>query len=94
MAAFAYLAVKELAGETTVANVVIMYFTSEDNDYGLPWFLAAIFAAWALFEAKLRRSKTRALQGHIQKLETLIDPNRTSSGLLPTGETNPKDERL
>ncbi|WP_347888316.1 hypothetical protein ABHF54_13175 [Nitrosomonas europaea] len=91
---FTYLSIDSLAGKTTIANVVLSYFLSKDNDYGLPWILAVIFFLWATFERKERLRKVEALHKHNRDLEKRIDPNRTNSGILPNGKTNPKDERL
>lgn len=89
-----YLAVDSLAGKTTVANVIFSYLLSRDNDYGIPWFLAIIFFIWAVIERKERLRKVEALHKHNRDLEKYINPNRTGSGILPSGETNPKDEIL
>ncbi len=40
----------------------------------------------------LRLRKTEQLQARITDLETMIDPNRSSSGLQKTGETHPEDK--
>ncbi len=40
----------------------------------------------------LRLRKTKQLQARITDLETMIDPNRSSSGLQKTGETHPEDK--
>ncbi|QOJ19983.1 MAG: hypothetical protein HRU77_04295 [Gammaproteobacteria bacterium] len=91
---FCYLSIDALAGKTTITNVVLSYLKAKESDFGMPWILAFIFFLWAIFERKERRRKTEQLHKHNRKLEMIINPDRSSSGLLPTGETNPKDERI
>lgn len=92
IAYIAYLSLEVASGKTTIANIVIGYFTSKESDFGAPWILTFFAFGWALLERKERRRKTQELQKRIGELEKRIDPNRTSSGLLSTGETNPKDD--
>jgi len=40
----------------------------------------------------LRKRKTEYFQNRIKLLEEEIDPNRSSSGLTPKGETKPEDK--
>ena len=94
LAYIGYLAIDSLAGKTTIANILLGYFTSKESDFGLPWILAVVFAIWAILERRLRKRKTESMQSHIRELEQRLDPSRTSSGLLPTGETHPQDENL
>lgn len=55
--------------------------------------LTIAFGLWAIIERSLRKRKTVKLTKRIEELETKIDPQRTSSGLLSTGETHPDDKR-
>lgn len=89
-----YLAIDSLADKTTLidANILFSLFISKDNDYALPWIFSLCCLVWAAGERWLRHWKTEALQKHIKELELQLDPLRTSSGLTPTGETNPKDK--
>lgn len=91
---FAYLSIDALAGKTTLANIVLSYLTSNESDYGVPWILSSVFFIWAILERKERRRKTEELHKHNRALESRIDNKRTSSGLLPTGETNPEDDKI
>lgn len=43
-------------------------------------------------QERFRERKTRELAARIRELEQLIDPDRTSSGLSPDGNTNPEDD--
>jgi len=94
LAYIGYRAIDTLAGKTTIANIVLSYLTAEESDYGLPWVLAGAFAIWAVLERRLRKRKTESMQDHIKSLETRLDPERTSSGLLASGDTSPGDEKL
>ena len=62
------------------------------SSYGLPWLLSALMVLWALSERLLRRSNTRRMSTRIQKLEKHIDFKWTTSGLSPTGQSNPEDK--
>jgi hypothetical protein len=88
-----YLAIDSFAGKTTIANIAMKYLAGKESNFGLPWILASVLCIWAILERYLRIRKTESLQGYIKKLEKKLDPDRTTSGLLPTGETNPKDKK-
>lgn len=89
-----YLAIKELAGQTTVASFLFAYFNNAGNGYlsfFLPWILTALCCGWAWIERRFRYRKTEKMTLRIQDLERLIDPNRKGSNLMPSGQTNPID---
>ena len=85
---FAFRSIEVLAGKDTSVWASLSFIKS---NHGLPWVLVGIMLVWALSERKLRRQKTQSMTRHLSNLEGVIDPARTSSGLLPTGQTNPKD---
>ncbi len=87
-----FRAVEVLSGKHTDASLLVGYFTSQENDYGLPWAVAGAGILYGLIERQLRLRKTEYFHKHILELEKRIDPKREGSNLLPTGETNPKDE--
>ena len=88
LAYIGFLAVDTLAGrETTIWASLSLVKSSR----GLPWVLVVSLLLWAVGERKLRQKNIKSMESHIKALETSRDPNRTSSGLLPTGQTNPKD---
>ncbi len=81
-----YFAVPHLAGKKT--ETIVMFWVQELGKFdSVPWVLAAITVGWALLERSLRRRKTEHLSARVQKLEQVIDPSRTSSGLAPTGDS-------
>jgi len=92
LAYWAFRAIDVLSGKQTDASFLVGYFTSQENDFGLPWLIAAIGVAYGFFERRLRLRKTEYLHNHVLELEKRIDVKRQSSNLLPTGETNPRDE--
>ena len=87
-----FRAVETLAGKNTDASFLVGYFTSQENDYGLPWVVAIIAMFYGFIERRLRLRKTEYLHKRVLELEKRIDQKREGSNLLPTGETNPKDE--
>ena len=87
-----FRAVETLAGKNTDASFLVGYFTSQENDYGLPWVVAIIAMFYGFIERRLRLRKTEYLHKRVLELEKRIDPKREGSNLLSTGETNPKDE--
>jgi hypothetical protein len=82
------------AGKKTEASIVLGYFTSVENDYALPWIVTILSISYGFLQRYLRLRKTQYFQHHITQLEAKIDPKRTSSELLTTGETHPRDENL
>lgn len=91
LAYFATVIVSDLAGKETFASFFLQFIGKENTSDSLVFVLALVFGAWALLERRLRRRKTVELSQRIQKLESSIDPKRTSSKLTPTGETHPGD---
>lgn len=89
-----YLALKELAGQTTVASFLFSYFNPSNREAASvspPWILTLLVLVWALIERRFRYRKTEQLTLRIQELEKLIDPNRKGSNLTASGQTNPED---
>jgi membrane protein implicated in regulation of membrane protease activity len=84
-----WVAVPAIAGKTTVASisVLILFATKVGAQAGVPWVITAIAGVWALLERRLRRKKTEYLSKRIERLERKIDPKRSSSGLLPSGDS-------
>jgi len=82
-------AIEALAGKTTVTNFLVNFLMGWDTS--LEWILFVVALLYATGQQRLRRRTTRLLERRIRELETRIDPDRKSSGLLSTGETNPRD---
>ncbi len=91
-----YLSIKELAGTTTAVHLdsnshIFLHLLSKIGAERIIYWsicLGAILYGW--LQRRLRYKKTENLQGRIKSLELQLDPNRTSSGLTPKGET-PKE---
>lgn len=91
-----YLSIDSLAGKTTdvdIFNFIKIEVLSRPLPWWLSWVLTLAFVLWAAIERVLRKRKTKQLTERIRYLESQLDSQRTSSGLLPTGDTNPSDER-
>lgn len=95
IALLAYLAIAELAGKITIANIdvdaMVKYITKEEvskPNYFL-WlsFFANLILGWAMFKSNLRRRRLIKKHGKLQeKYYNQIDPEKQSSGLDPFGE--------
>lgn len=92
IAVCAWLSIGSLAGKTTMLGAVFEYTTGNKATVILPWLVTIVMLVWALRERALRRRKTAQMQNHAREIETRLDPDRTGSGLLPDGRTNPKDK--
>jgi hypothetical protein len=81
------------AGEETAIDVFseheIVFKLWDDIGFGAKsaWVLTTLSMCYAWMERRLRRRKTKTMADRITELETMIDPNRTSSGLTKTGDT-------
>lgn len=82
---FFYLSVRAVAGQETVVNVVVKYFSKGGNLF--PWSLAGGTALWAVGERKFRQLKTSRMSDQLNEAEKRLDPNRTGSGLTQSGQT-------
>ena len=93
IARYGYLSIDALAGETTSLRFLHV-ITFEVLSRSLPWWILTIaLGFWAVKETREKKRKTEKLTVRIKELETILDPNRTSSGLLPSGDTHPDDDR-
>ena len=92
IAVFVYLSVLQLAGKITFAQIGLSVL----GDFKVPDGIFALFGlsgvSYGLKERRLRRQKTEEMASHIEHLEKIIDPKRTSSGLTPKGTTRPEDK--
>ena len=88
-------AVSDLAGKTTVVDLLASFFisTARGNVVALSFVFTGFAGAWGLAERKVRQMKVRELSDRIIVLEKMIDPERTSSGLTGYGLTHPKDNQ-
>lgn len=97
IAIVAYLgfgALQAFAGQSTSVAISLILNVLADLRFKLAIALTGAACAWAAAERILRLRKIESMQGRIKDLETRLDPKRSSSGLTPRGQTNPRDRRL
>lgn len=82
-----YRTVQELTNKQTLALFGFSLFADLRPNEMIAWL--AVFVAWifGINAQRLRRNTTARLTGRIQELEQRLDPNRTTSGLTPRGQT-------
>lgn len=91
---FLVLIVRALAGRLTYSEIEILVGTLGEASGPVPaWGVAIAAIVYGYLQRREKLRKTENLQGRITELETRIDPNRSSSGLLKDGTTNPEDHR-
>jgi len=81
--------VSSLAGKSTSAIISTIFSFQADR-----WIAYSVAALASIGYVVERRSKTKTVKqlgSHIKELELLIDPDRSSSRLLSTGEASKED---
>lgn len=91
IAYFTYKSIDSLAGQRTDANIGVVLLGSLKLSEVFAFLFGGGGVVYGWKERSLRKSTIERLQNRIKKLETSVDPNRTSSGLTPKGDTNPND---
>ena len=71
------------AGQTTM----VQYLSDLKVGDWLPWCLAVLGGGWGVTERNLHKRHIEHHDDHVKKLETALDPSRTSSGLTKRGDT-------
>ena len=92
IAGFAYLSIDSLAGETTSADIGIRIIGNIKLSEVFAFLFGGGGVAYGLRQRTLRKSTIERLQERIKKLEEKKDPERSSSGLTPKGDTHPNDK--
>lgn len=90
---FIYLCAEAFAGKSTFANVGIRVLGNIKVSDGIIAFVAGSGWIFGLGQRSLRRKNIERIVSQKNALETLLDPNRTSSNLTPRGTTPPKRKR-
>jgi hypothetical protein len=92
IAYFGYRMASSLAGQTTMADIGLKFLT----DMKLSDTFATLFGGggvlFGLRRWQLQRKNTAHLAPRIAEHEKRLDPKRSSSRLLETGDTRPEDE--
>lgn len=84
--------IRAIAGSSTDANIAVELLANFGVSVTLAWTVALSGGAYGLFQRHLRRNTVERLQGRIRELESIIDPQRTSSELTQRGDTRPEDK--
>ncbi len=92
VAAFFFWKILEsVAGRDTTFSAEISLLA--DVKFALALTGAGLAGLWGFLERRQRHRVTSQMQGRIKELETMLDPERSSSGLTTEGKTNPSDRR-
>lgn len=90
----ALLAVRAIAGKTTLANILVNLSVLGREEWALTlsWLLTALVATAFLVATRIYRSNLRAKASRIRELERRFDHRRSSSRLAPDGSTRQEDK--
>lgn len=86
-----YLAIKELAGQETMANIVVNFMTDIKVNQWLAYIVGGSGVGYGYVQRRSKNSTIARLGSRKEKLEQMIDPGRKSSKLTARGETRPED---
>ena len=89
------LIARAFAGHATTAKVVVALAVRAYAHLGtakFAWLITSGSIGYALLERRERRRKTEKLSQRNRELELRLDPTRSSSGLLPNGDTREDDK--
>lgn len=85
------LAIGHLAGGETSVSVIVNWAVGKGALPTLGGLFGAGGIVYGARERKEKKRKTAAMARRIKELEHRLDPNRTSCGLTPEGDTHPDD---
>ena len=90
---FVFLMINSLAGQTTIANIFLAIIA--DINYKDSIFLILGLSGWifGIFQMKLRRKDIKRLSEKNDRLEKIVNPNKTSSYITTEGRTNKEDKK-
>jgi hypothetical protein len=91
VAYFAYLSIRTLSGEHTVASLVVKFVADFNIKEGVSYVVGLTGIGVGLRYRKLRKDTLEHMGERIKELESQIDPKRSSSRLTRRGETRPED---
>lgn len=89
-------AIEALAGQTTVADIVLGFFSDLGSGGSIvaAWTFGAFGVAYGYRQRTLHRRAIMHFQGRVKTLEAQLDANRSSSGLQIDGTTRPEDRDI
>jgi hypothetical protein len=82
-----YLSIVALAGKTTLADIGIKFLANLKISVIVPYAIGVGGIGYGLLQRRLRKKRVEELSAHCSKLEHLLDPKRSSSGISPQGTT-------
>lgn len=82
---------KVLAGHKTSLVVSVLFSVVQKTQSLVELSAFIVLVLWATMERTLRKRNIRRWHPRIKELETMLDQDRSTSTLTPSGETNPKD---
>jgi hypothetical protein len=92
---FAWLAVRDLAGKQTYADIGFKAVADLKMNEVLakiaPWGTSALATGWAVTERTFRKANVKRVSTENSKLQKQLDPGRRSSSLTEVGDTSPED---
>jgi hypothetical protein len=90
---FFFHCIEQFAGTSTQMDVSVSFLVRAvaELKFAIAITLAGAACAWAAVERRLRKRAIVNMGGRIVELETIIDPERSSSGLTQWGGTHPRD---
>lgn len=83
------LCIKELAGKTTFAKVIVDFVA--DIKYASTIAYGVGATGWGLYERKNRKKDRVGYVKRINELELKLNPKKQTSNLTKTGDTNKED---
>jgi hypothetical protein len=92
LARYGYLSIAALAGHQTFADIFIRLLANLKVSDGILYLLTGGSIAYGVGQRHLRRKHIKRIVATKNKLESKLDPKRTSSNLTETGTTRPGDE--
>ena len=82
---------RDLARKQTDASLVVKMMLGLSADRWIAYAVGVAGTAFGLKERRLKRRDIKRLSRRTNDLESRLDPNRTSSELLPDGRTREDD---
>jgi hypothetical protein len=90
---YGYFSVVALAGKSTFADVGFRILGNLKISEGISYIFGTGGIVYGVGQRQLRRRNIERIVPLKNKLEMILDPKRTSSGLTSKGTTRPEDER-